>query len=138
MEGDSLAWAHGGFLLTGQSPARAQVRHTHLCLVSVGNPFLRAGPGSTETLDAPRLSLSKDSADLRAPRASQQLVTWVSHPLPESGSSSTQGYVAGSDYGERSERVCPYTCERACVCVGTVFISQNPAGAGELLVRHRL
>lgn len=94
----------GGFLLTGQSPARAQVRHTHLCLVSVGNPFTQSRAGFTETLDAPRLSLSEDSADLRAPRASQQLCDLgLSHPLPESGSSSTQGYVAGSDYGERSE-----------------------------------
>lgn len=59
-----------GFLLTGQSPAQAQVGHANLCLVSIGNPFTQSRAGFMETLDAPRLSLSEDSADLRAPRAS--------------------------------------------------------------------
>lgn len=59
-----------GFLLTGQSLARGQVGHTNLCLVSVGNPFTQSRAGFMETLDAPHLSLSEDSADLRAPRAS--------------------------------------------------------------------
>ena len=68
-KGDSL-YLDSGFLLTGQSPAQAQVGHANLCLVSIENPFTQSRAGFMETLDAPRLSLSEDSADLRAPRAS--------------------------------------------------------------------
>lgn len=80
-------WAgvEGGFFTPGQwvpahrtEPVRAQVRHAHTCLVSVGNPFVQSRAGFPETLDAPRLSLSEGSADIRAPNlvSASSCVTW--------------------------------------------------------------